>query len=189
MPHGPWIRLGLRGSDMAVDSETIERAKADLAKCRATIARALAQLETAKTEEHRLSVFLEVAEQYSQEEADSGSVRRNPSAPPKTVILVEKVIEIIKQAGKPLTISELVQALTNRGLEIGGEKPHSNLAGYLSRDTRVKYLKEQGWWVPTLGTYTGFGLPQEPARPAPVSTATPTTSPSGGGDLDDDIPF
>jgi hypothetical protein len=54
----------------------------------------------------------------------------------------------IAQAGRPLTIGELVDVCVGQGLKIGGRDLKSNLAGYLSRDPRVESLgRGVGWAI------------------------------------------
>lgn len=135
------------------------RAKADLDRANERVRRLTSDLDAAKQEQHRLESFIQVLERYvgNGDGADPSRpatpARHNAGSGGKSLRLVGATIDEIRKAGRPLSIAELVQRLTDRGLQIGGARPAPNLAGYLSRSPLVRFEQGMGWIV--------VDLPQE----------------------------
>ena len=58
--------------------------------------------------------------------------------------------QILDQAGRPLTIAELVDRFAQEGHPVGGNDPKMNLASTLSKDDRFESVKIGGlsrWWI------------------------------------------
>jgi len=56
-------------------------------------------------------------------------------------------IEIILAAGRPVPTHEMMEKLTERGIQIGGQHPGSTLSARLSRSRRLRNCRPQGWLV------------------------------------------
>lgn len=175
--------------------ELIARAKADLIKQEAAESRALEALERAREEQIKLRAFIEMLGRYAG--VDASQV---PAPQPSRVRasrsreLVDKAIDLIRSNEHPLGIGVLADQIEDAGLEIGGQNRNATLAGYLSRDPRVKYLQGIGWTVTEQGNGREKSQPKkETAGSAgnerPAASVTQPTSWSRYNDLDDDIPF
>lgn len=121
-------------------------AMADLAKLRAREAKLEAELAAIRAEREKLTVFVEVGKRYS---PDFPTITSASAVRPgtKSAALVDAAIAAIERAARPLLIAELVNATRDAGLVIGGKNDSGNLAGYLSRDPRVSFHRNVGWWL------------------------------------------
>lgn len=164
---------------MEIPSALIERARLDFQRAEVAERRAEDALEAAREERLRLSHFLEQCERYQ-----AGSVRtegRLPT-PSHTTALVEAAIEVITEAG-PMHITGLHDVLVARGLRIGGQKPKSNLAGFLSRGSasgaNIEYAEGTGWRLKdgVAEARRVFGKVSPSPTPESISSVIPTPSP------------
>ena len=134
--------------------EIIAKVKADMARAEEAERTAEAALRVARAEKDRLAAFMEMAARYA---ANIGPAmpepegKRLPKAGTQTAIVVDKAISLVMAARRPLSIAVLAEGVEGAGIKIGGKKPKVNLAGYLSRDPRINYIKDVGWWTPALG--------------------------------------
>ena len=96
-----------------------------------------------KSEIRVLQDFLSRLESYSAQSSSVPKARKHPGG--KSGALASHCIGVISTAGKRVRIDELLKSILDAGLEVGGVDEKSNLAGYLSRDPRVNYVKPDGW--------------------------------------------
>lgn len=96
-----------------------------------------------KSEIRALQDFLARLESYGAQPANAQKARKHHGG--KSGALVSHCVEVISTAGKRVRIDELFKSILDAGLEVGGVDEKSNLAGYLSRDPRVNYVKPDGW--------------------------------------------
>lgn len=135
------------------------RVRADLQRAQLVADKARAALASAEAQVAELTMFLRTLERYvgpgltaaapiaSGEHDKNQKGRVVPARGTASRILVDACMEVIREAGRPLTIGELVDACMAQGLKIGGTDLKSNLAGYLSRDPRVRSLGRNIGWV------------------------------------------
>lgn len=191
---------------MEIPADLIEKARADLAKARTQERRAQDLLNTAQAERVRLEHFFEQLERYSAEKPAADDVDGRGS---KTKEIVSAAIDIVTMASAPVSIGDLYDALIASSIEIGGEQPKSNLAGFLSRASargaNIQFIKGEGWAPkkrPGSGLFNN-DAPESPSPPRATVQSQPrarfVVPPGAGGgpswdkpksvDLDDDIPF
>lgn len=106
----------------------------------------------------------------------SGAVVHAPSITRgKRLPQAEAAIQALKTYDRPLSTAELLNAIPAFGGAVGGDNPEINLSSSLSRDPRLRSIRQGGkamWWfqlVPTpaeKNTGAGFDLA---VIPAPVS--------------------
>lgn len=61
-------------------------------------------------------------------------------------VVTEKIArEIIRNAGRPVPAAELLRALTDRGVAIGGKNPSATLGARLNRSASLISVKGMGW--------------------------------------------
>lgn len=59
----------------------------------------------------------------------------------------EVASEIIAQLGRPVPTRELLNALLERGVDVGGKDPASTLSARLSRAPTLHNIRQRGWWI------------------------------------------
>lgn len=69
---------------------------------------------------------------------------------------IEEAVARLLAIRQPMSIAELVDRLSDRGYEIGGNDPKVNLSSILSRSQLFKYSRNDGGWTLT--------VPSEPVR-------------------------
>jgi hypothetical protein len=165
---------------MGFADDIVARAKGDLNRAERDAALAREKLQKAEAEIADLQAFMRKLEHYVGPASASSELARFVPSSPKRVAaggksreLVDVAIERIQLAGgRRVPIAYLMQHIIERGMEIGGKDEKSNLAGYLSRDPRVDYVKPDGW-----------GLTTEGAASAPASQeAAPSLNTGGSND-------
>ncbi len=159
--------------------EIIAKVKADFAKAEEAEKIAEHNLRMVRAEKERLAAFMEMAARYAAvTESKSPEPDRKqwvPKEGTQTAAIMDKAISLVMTARRPLSIAELAEGVQAAGLKIGGKKPKVNLAGYLSRDPRINYIKDVGWWTPALGDPPIAGadlLRETPAAVAPTGGST-----------------
>jgi len=61
--------------------------------------------------------------------------------------IIEAARDILKRVHpRPLIISDLFQALVDRGIKINGQNPKGNLSAKLSQPEDIVYVKDEGWY-------------------------------------------
>ena len=135
---------------MAVTNDIGSRAQADLQRAEREAANARDKLARADSEINDLRAFLRKLEHYASP-VDAGEQSRGARRPRgsggKAKLLSDFCISEIRKVGKRVEIADLFGALRVAGMEIGGRDEKSNLAGYLSRDKRVNYVRGEGWGI------------------------------------------
>lgn len=63
----------------------------------------------------------------------------------KKDIIGDAAEELIREAGTPIPLSELYEAIERRGIEIGTSNPKQYLSTTLNRDDRFISLEGKGW--------------------------------------------
>ncbi|WP_423605667.1 hypothetical protein [Sphingomonas sp. MS122] len=85
--------------------------------------------------------------------------------------MVDVAIAAIEEAGKPVPIGDLLDAVLAAGFTLGGADQKSNLAGYLSRDPRVASRgRNVGWDI----------IRSEEAASEPASDDAASSTTTGG---------
>ncbi|MDG3441873.1 hypothetical protein [Nitrospirillum amazonense] len=138
--------------------DTLSLARTDLQKLEAKISRLQEDLRGLENDRVKLLHFIEMAERYSSATTILGATTKRSSVEnrgTKGARLVEASLEIMRDTGRPMKNAELANALISMGYEIGGQQPSANLAGFLSRDSRVAFTKGLGWTLaPQIATPT-----------------------------------
>ena len=66
---------------------------------------------------------------------------------------------VVIEAAQPMTTNELLSAISQRGVSVGGANPSTNFSSALSRDARFKSVhwnSARRWWV------TNLAMPPDP---------------------------
>lgn len=168
---------------MNTTDDIVTRVRSDLQRALSTAEKARLALTAAEAQVTELTMFLRTLERYTSPVAahDATAARREhdendrgraiASRGTNSRVLVDACMTAIEGAGRPLTIGELVDVCIEQGLRIGGKDLKSNLAGYLSRDPRVKSLgRNLGWAV----------VVTEGAAPVPASQEAAPSLIAGG---------
>lgn len=142
------------GSSMQSE-EIVAKARGDLQRAERNIEDFRNRLQNAERDVAEISAFLRLFDHYAgpvrQDEAERpkrpyGGVRAPAREGAKSRRLVDESLNVIDAAkGRRVDIRELLNSILEAGLEIGGRDEKSNLAGYLSRDERVNYVRGEGW--------------------------------------------
>ncbi|MGD9658141.1 MAG: hypothetical protein AB7U61_10995 [Methylocystis sp.] len=69
--------------------------------------------------------------------------RRDPNSPSQ--LSQRYCEELIRERGHPVSIHDLKEFLTRKGVEIGGIKPIGTLSAYLSSNKAIASMRK-GWW-------------------------------------------
>jgi hypothetical protein len=133
---------------------SVERAEADLAAARALVRRLETQLEDARKRVVKLEHYVEMAREY-----DGKPTREEPNRAPSrrsggvSGAAVRAVLDILREAGRPMMTRDLVEELTKRGVPIPGDPARVvvNLSGYLSREKAVRSDRAHGWSLAETG--------------------------------------
>lgn len=150
---------------MTSTEKIFERATADLQQAEAEAGTVRARLAELQSEISDLQAFVRTFNRYAtlilpppvdQGRADSHSRIEHAENTSKSVLregtigrtLVDTVIAYIRARGEPQPIGSLLDWVLSQNLTVGGADQRSNLAGYLSRDPRLKSLgRSVGWTV------------------------------------------
>jgi len=145
---------------MGFAEDILSRARGDLNRAERDAAIARERLVRAEAEISDLQAFLRKLEHYvgpvgetvsrSDNTARRVRILHVPSGG-KSRELVDIAIDKISEVGGRVPITDLFNAILERGMKIGGKDEKSNLAGYLSRDPRVDYERGIGWGIVTEG--------------------------------------
>lgn len=165
--------------------DIVARVSVDLQRAETAVAMHRNSLAAAEAEVTELRVFLKTLDRYRGTGGDGGTRQdqreQGANTPAKGIPrlgtmarqLVDTSIAAMREAGRPVPIGELLDHVLAAGLPVGGNDQKSNLAGYLSRDPRVKSLGR------TLGWTT---VEEEEAAPQPASEETASSIAEGGTD-------
>src|SRR5690349_13587656 len=144
---------------MAITEGIVARATADLQRALAAAQRARMALSAAEAEAADLQAFLRTLERYaspmdtgrtSGTDSEHGKNQARALSKPgsRARELVDTAMQAIREAGRPLPIGDLLDAVLEAGFTLGGSDQKSNLAGYLSRDPRVASRgRNIGWAI------------------------------------------
>lgn len=169
---------------MSTTDDIVSRVRADLQRAQSSAEKARLALAAWEGEVSELTIFLRTLERYAgptQKDIVIAAPREHdkndkviPAHGTNSRVLVDACIDAIQHGGRPLTIGDLVDVCIAQGLKIGGKDLKSNLAGYLSRDPRVK----------SLGRNIGWAIAEtEGAASAPASQeAAPSLAAGGSND-------
>lgn len=124
------------------------RARSDLQRAERDAAVARDRLTRAEAEINDLNAFLRKLEHYAAPvEGAHIRIRAPRGSGGKAKRIADFCIEIIKSADRRVEMHELFPAVLEAGIEIGGTDEKSVLAGYLSRDKRLNFVRRQGWGI------------------------------------------
>jgi hypothetical protein len=76
--------------------------------------------------------------------------RAIPRHPERPLSHGDAAYSALLESGRPLPTSELLEAVTQMGVRIGGTNPGTNFSSGLSRDRRFKSIhwnKSRKWWL------------------------------------------
>lgn len=144
---------------MITTDDIVTQVRSDLQRALAAAEKARAALTTAEAQVSELTTFLRTLERYApavvqhvsaerREHDENEAARWVAARGTNSRVLVDACMAAINAATRPLTIGELVDVCLEQGLRIGGRDLKSNLAGYLSRDPRMKSLgRSVGWAI------------------------------------------
>lgn len=119
----------------------LQRAERDAAVAREKLARAEAEISD-------LGAFLRKLEHYAVPVGSNYARTRAPrGSGGKAKRIADFCIGIIQNAAKRVEMNELFPAVLEAGIEIGGTDEKSVLAGYLSRDKRLNFVRGEGWGI------------------------------------------
>ena len=102
-------------------------------------------------------------------EAQGSRAEKVTSSPAKEILAA--VEQIIESSGSPMMPKDLIPALEQRGLRIGGKSPASTLSAKLSQSSRFEREKN-GWIVATESEVHEALGPQPLTPPAPLPEPT-----------------
>jgi hypothetical protein len=143
-------RLEFMEAATMVSDDIQSRAQADLQRAERDIQNYQEKLAKATQERNDLSAFLRKLEHYAVPTVVTDGVARTRSARGsggKGKVIVDFCIDLIRNAGRRMKMNEIFPAVIKSGINIGGTDEKSVLAGYLSRDKRVDFEREDGWGV------------------------------------------
>lgn len=101
---------------------------------------------------------------------EGNGVGANPAAPPDADALLNACEELVKGAGKPLHVKELIDGLVQRGVPLPGRGNEANLITRLHRSDGRFVRTGRGTYAPA-----SFGLPEvRPTRKRRVSGPAPS---------------
>lgn len=84
--------------------------------------------------------------------------------------------EIIRAAGRPIPTREMLEALRNRGIDVGGKDPASTLSARLSRSRTLENVRPHGWRVKELAD------DENPAKDTSSANDQPQDAPVESGE-------
>lgn len=169
--------------------ELITRARADLARQEAAESRAIEALERAREEQVKLRGFIETLEKYLGISPAQGSSNKALARGSRSRDIVDKAVELLFFNDRPLEIGNLADLIEIEGLSIAGQNRNATLAGYLSRDERVEFVRGAGWKLTQAGLRSvgADGSAEIPKQTGSAQAERPALA--RYDDLDDDIPF
>lgn len=71
----------------------------------------------------------------------------SPTRPTPTTAIHNAAVEIIRAAGRPVPLGEMVHALWERRMIIGGKDPAANLSAKLGHCDLLVSIRNVGWWL------------------------------------------
>ncbi len=80
----------------------------------------------------------------------TSAVKRRPESLHRRA--VREAEEIIRAAGKPVPLKELHDAIIQKGVKLGGERPQNTLSAYLSGSENVESIRKGWWWLKGMPT-------------------------------------
>jgi len=112
--------------------------------------RALERLHEISKERRELEDFIATYRKLSGVQVKTpepvSSVLGSPRKPATSEAIVEAALEILATKGEPMKLGALYDALTAKGIVIGGKEPRNNLGAKLSADRRLETHRGLGWW-------------------------------------------
>jgi len=122
----------------------VERAKTDLLKMQAELTRLQQRIE-------KVRAYIEMAAVYeSSENSDATRAARGGSSN----AVVRAAIELIRQQKQRIHTRQLMEALMEQGVHIGGSNPVANLSAVLSRSNELNSNRALGWGLAEWGSET-----------------------------------
>jgi hypothetical protein len=136
------------GGIMTEQNDIGARARSDLQRAERDAASAREKMTRAEAEINDLRAFLRKLEHYAVP-MESAQIRTRAlrGSGGKAKRIADFCIEIIQTAGRRVEMGDLFPAVLEAGIEIGGTDEKSVLAGYLSRDKRLNFVRREGWGI------------------------------------------
>ncbi len=178
----------------------LEKAKADLAKTRSERSRAEMLVKQLEIRQSKIEAYIEMAALYESDEIAAEAARaRNGIA----ASAVRATVDMLTEHKARIHTRDILKALQDKGITIGGNNPAGNLSGFLSRSDELDNSRSEGWGLASWGAVPepdseSAETAREESTPAPIrrgraqvtgSIDGPAWEPVSGGDLDDEIPL
>lgn len=112
-----------------------------LAKAEADLRRVDEEIERATKERDEIVAFIRRHKMY----AAAQPRRRSVAKPQKDETLVEAIEAIINDAGAPMSVPDIVEALDVRGKKMNSDDPARLVSSVMSRNERFSYERGIGW--------------------------------------------
>lgn len=126
------------------------RAERDLQKIHADVARLETQLLELKQKATKIAHFIEMLGVYgeSSDNSDFG-VLPNRGQSSNASLTVQTVVDVLRDANRPMKTRELLDILAGRGIRVGGQIPANTLSGTLSKSDFFHADRSNGWSLKT----------------------------------------
>lgn len=158
---------------MTFTNDIVGRAQSDLQRAERDALNARDKLTRAEAEINDLRAFLRKLEHYASPidaVASIGRVRATRGSGGKAKRIADFCIDLIRDSGNRVEMNVIFPAVLAAGIEIGGTDEKSVLAGYLSRDKRIDFVRGEGWGI----------VNDDGAASLPVSEQAAPVSSQGG---------
>jgi hypothetical protein len=113
---------------------------------------AMAKRDALVRELERVDMFLELYKEFAPTNYDDSGAASISVEPTKrgnvTARIVDAAESVIRAAGKPVSRADILKALEDQGIPVGGKDPGATLASALWRDReRFVSIKGYGYWL------------------------------------------
>jgi len=136
--------------------DMLAKAMADLGELERREADLVAALGELRPEITKLRDFIEMWQRYAAGNPSvigglgrvakpSRKAARRPVMSGTGVVMGDAAVKALRDAGRPLTIGQILEAVQQAGVAVGGERPKTNLSSVLSRRDDLQYEQGVGW--------------------------------------------
>ena len=144
------------------------------------LALARSQLESLEARRRKLLEIIALAESLDDpgiSQSDDNPPRPSTRRPAQvTLDTYAAVRSLLLERGEPTKISELLEGVVARGIEVGGKDPASTLSARLSNSEEFESIRGVGWWFaqkPRVEVQEDFEEPEEDPSMEPSSGFNP----------------
>ena len=91
---------------------------------------------------------------------------------------------VLRDHGEPMKLTDLIQAMSARGVQIGGKDPKVNASSIFSRARNLKNIRGRGWWIsdtPFFGEDATDGPRAKESTPDPSGAGADDRKENDGG--------